>query len=39
HYIGITKGIISLADILFFFSFIALWLYLGAWVIERKKAS
>ncbi len=38
HYLGITKGILDLRDLVFFISFIAVWMYLGAWVISRKKA-
>ncbi|TYO98114.1 ABC-2 type transport system permease protein [Geothermobacter ehrlichii] len=38
HYLGITKGILDLKDLVFFISFIAVWMYLGAWVICRKKA-
>jgi len=39
HFETITRGMIDLRDLLFFVSFILLWLYLGAWVISRKKAS
>lgn len=39
HYQAISRGVIDLRDLVFFISFIAFWLYLGAWVINRKKAS
>lgn len=39
HYEAISRGVIDLRDLLFFTSFIAIWLYLGAWVISRKKAN
>ena len=38
HFQAITRGVLDLRDLLFFLSFIALWLYLGAWTINRKKA-
>lgn len=38
HYQAISRGVIDLRDLVFI-SFIAFWLYLGAWVINRKKAS
>lgn len=38
HYDAVTKGILDLRDVLYFVSFIALWLCLNAWVVDRKKA-
>lgn len=38
HFEAVARGIIDLRDLLFFVSFIVFWLYLGAWVIDRKKA-
>jgi len=39
HYQAISRGVVDLRDLLFFLSFIATWLYLGAWAISRKKAN
>lgn len=39
HFQAIVKGVLDLRNLVFFVSFIALWLYLGAWVISRKKAA
>jgi ABC-2 type transport system permease protein len=39
HYQAISRGLLDLGDLIFFISFIALWLYLGALVISRKKAN
>jgi len=38
HFEAIVKGVIDLRDVVFFLSFIAFWLYAGAWLIDRKKA-
>lgn len=38
HFEAIIKGVIDFRDVVFFLSFIAFWLYAGAWLIDRKKA-
>ena len=39
HFYGVIKGVLSLSDLIYFGSFMALWLLAGAWTIERKKAA
>lgn len=39
HFRAIVKGVLDLRNIVFFLTFITFWLYLGAWVISRKKAA
>lgn len=39
HFDAIIRGVVDLRDLLFFLSFTALWLYLGAWIIQRKKTA
>jgi ABC-2 type transport system permease protein len=38
HYQGFTRGVISLADIVFFASFIGFWLFVNVVVVEHRKA-
>ena len=38
HFNAIVRGVVDLRDLIFFLSFIALWLYAGAWTVERRKA-
>ncbi len=38
HYVSISKGVIDLRDIIYFFSLIAFWLYANAIVVDLKKA-
>ncbi len=38
HYEAIVKGVLDVGGVAYFLSFIALWLYLGAWAIDRRKA-
>lgn len=39
HFRNMSKGVIVLSDVLFYFSTIAVWLYAGYVIIERNKAS
>jgi len=39
HFEQITKGVIDLSDIVFFFSLIAFWLFANAVIVDQKKAS
>ena len=38
HYISISKGVIDLRDVIYFFTLIGFWLYANALVVEMKKA-
>jgi ABC-2 type transport system permease protein len=38
HYISISKGVIDLRDVIYFFSLIGFWLYANALVVDMKKA-
>jgi len=38
HYISISKGVIDLRDIIYFFSLIGFWLYANAIIVDLKKA-
>lgn len=39
HFLQITKGVIDLADIVFFASLITFWLFVNAIIVDQKKAS
>ena len=38
HYVSISKGVIDLRDIIYFFSLIGFWLYANALIVDLKKA-
>ncbi len=38
HYISISKGVIDLRDVIYFFTLIGFWLYANALVVDMKKA-
>ncbi|MDF1536344.1 MAG: ABC transporter permease [bacterium] len=38
HFESILRGILDLRDILYFATFIALWLYVGAWAVDQHRS-
>lgn len=38
HYDSIIRGVVDLRDIIYFISFIGLWLYLGAWSVKHRRS-
>jgi len=38
HFESIVRGVLDIRDILYFLTFTALWLYIGAWVVDRHRS-
>ncbi len=38
HFQSIVRGVLDLRDILYFATFTALWLYVGAWVVDHRRS-
>ena len=38
HFQSIIRGVLDMRDLLYFVSFIALWLYAGAWVVDHRRS-
>jgi len=38
HFQSIIRGVLDLRDVLYFTTFIALWLYAGAWVVDHRRS-
>ncbi len=38
HFQSIIRGVLDLRDILYFISFMALWLYAGAWIVDHRRS-
>lgn len=38
HFQSIIRGVLDLRDILYFTTFMALWLYAGAWVVDHRRS-
>ena len=38
HFQSIIRGVLDLRDILYFVSFMALWLYAGAWIVDHRRS-
>lgn len=37
HFDSIIRGVVDLRDVLYFFTFISLWLYAGAWAVDHHR--